>query len=165
MTRSNRPKTYGTIVDARAGDPWAPAMSGAAQPAAGDPLQLVPAESLFCVRDQQTEYDDGPGGPVPHRHLAPFGVSMLVQSQLAQLLGSPEPERGQHVRRLRRVRAAARRRQPDPSRVGILVPVSDYQKFAKGNPNVTPPDAQGLSASAPRASRCSSPPTSAAMPW
>ena len=34
---------------------------------------------------------------------------------------------------------------PDPSRVGILVPISDYQKFAKGNPNVAAPDAAGLS--------------------
>ncbi len=117
---------------------------GAAQPAASDPLQLVPAESLFCVRINKLNMTMGQMDQFL-TGLAPFGVSMLVQSQIAQLLGSPDPNGVIMSGDFALFGPLPGGDAPDPSRIGILVPVSDYQKFAKGNPNVTAPDAGGLS--------------------
>ncbi len=117
---------------------------GAAQPAASDPLQLVPAESLFCVRINKLNATMGQMDQFL-TGLAPFGVSMLVQSQLAQMLGSPDPNGLNMSGDFAVFGPLPGGDSPDPSRIGILVPVSDYQKFAKGNPNVTAPDASGLS--------------------
>lgn len=117
---------------------------GAAQPAASDPLQLVPAESLFCVRINKLNATMGQMDQFL-MGLAPFGVSMLVQSQLAQMLGSPDPSGVNMSGDFALFGPLPGGDSPAPSRIGILVPVSDYQKFAKGNPNVTAPDARGLS--------------------
>lgn len=117
---------------------------GAAQSAASDPLQLVPAESLFCVRINRLNATMGQIDQFL-TGLAPFGVSMLVQSQLAQMLGSPDPNGINMAGDLAVFGPLPGGDSPDPSRIGVLVPVSDYQKFAKGNPNVTAPDAAGLS--------------------
>jgi hypothetical protein len=117
---------------------------GAAQSAANDPLQLVPGESLFCVRINKLNTTMGQMDQFL-TGLAPFGVSMIVQGQLAQMLGSPDPNGVNMTGDFAVFGPLPGGDSPDPSRVGILVPVSDYQKFAKGNPNVTAPDAAGLS--------------------
>jgi hypothetical protein len=121
---------------------------GAAQSAANDPLQLVPAESLFCVRINKLNMTLGQVDQFLSG-LSPFPVSMLVQGQLGQLLGSPDPNGILMSGDFAVFGPLPGGDAPDPSRVGILVPVSDYQKFAKGNPNVTAPDASGISSIGP----------------
>ncbi|MGE5295727.1 MAG: hypothetical protein ACM3VT_12940 [Solirubrobacterales bacterium] len=117
---------------------------GAAQSAASDPLQLVPAESLFCVRINKLNASLGQVDQFL-AGLLPFNASMLVQSQLAQMLGTPDPNGVVMNGDFALFGPLPGGDTPDPSRIGILVPVSNYQKFAKGNPNVTAPDASGLS--------------------
>ncbi|HON91743.1 MAG TPA: hypothetical protein PKZ07_09290 [Sedimentisphaerales bacterium] len=116
----------------------------AAQSAANDPLQLVPAESLFCVRINKFNTTMGQLDQFL-TGLAPFGVSMLAQMQLAQLLGGPEPSGVNMSGDFALFGPLPGGDAPNPARVGILVPMSDYQTFAKNNPNVTAPDAAGLS--------------------
>lgn len=116
----------------------------AAQSAANDPLQLVPAESLFCVRINKLNTTMGQLDQFL-TGLAPVGVSMLAQMQLAQLLGGPEPSGVNMSGDFALFGPLPGGDAPNPTRIGILVPMSDYQAFAKGNPNVAAPDAAGLS--------------------
>ncbi|MEN6578873.1 MAG: hypothetical protein ABFD90_21195 [Phycisphaerales bacterium] len=123
---------------------FAAGVSDAAQSAANDPLQLVPAESLFCVRinklsETLTQVDQFLMG------VSPFGASMMVMGQVATMLGGAEPNGLDMSGTFAAFGPLPGGEGPDPSRVGILVPVSDYQKFVTGNPNVTKPDAQGIS--------------------
>ncbi len=116
----------------------------AAEPAAGDPLQLVPAESLFCVRignlnttmGQLDQFLTG---------VAPVGISMPVRSKLGQLLGSPEAKGVNMSGSFTLFGPLPGGEGMSPARIGLLIPVSDYQQFVEGNPNVTAPDAQGIS--------------------
>ncbi len=142
MNRSNhRNKTF--LSWALAIVLLAPSVGGAAQSTSADPLQLVPAESLFCVRinkfsDTLAQMDQFLTG------VSPLGVSMMVMGQMSMLLGEQPngidmsgsfvafgPLPGGDV--------------PDPTRIGVLVPISDYQKFVADNRNVAQPDAQGIS--------------------
>ncbi|MEN6427772.1 MAG: hypothetical protein ABFE13_20655 [Phycisphaerales bacterium] len=123
---------------------FAAGVGDAAQSAASDPLQLVPAESLFCVRinklsETLTQVDQFLMG------VSPFGASMMVMSQVATMLGGAEPNGLDMSGSFAAFGPLPGGEGPDPSRVGVLVPVSDYQKFVTGNPNVTKPDAQGIS--------------------
>lgn len=108
---------------------------------ADDALKMVPSGSLFCVRINNL---DNALGQVDLflTGLAPMQVSGLVKMQLAQMLGtqgintagsftvfSPLPGGGG----------------PDPTRFGILIPVTDYGQFVSGNPNVSAADAMGIS--------------------
>ncbi|MBP7053083.1 MAG: hypothetical protein KBE65_18920 [Phycisphaerae bacterium] len=119
-------------------------VGNAAQSASGDPLQLVPAESLFCVRINNVngtlaQMDQFLMG------LSPFGVSMMAMGQISMLLGGQEPNGIDMAGSFAVFGPLPGGEGPDPSRVGVLVPVSDYQKFVTGNPNVAKPDAQGIS--------------------
>jgi hypothetical protein len=120
------------------------AESGAAQPqAAGDPLQIVPADALFCVRisdlnDTLAQVDQFLTG------ISPVGLSMPVRSQLGQLLGSPEPSGINMSGNFAAFGLLPGGEAPEPSRFGVLIPISDYQQFLQ-NPNVAPPDPQGIS--------------------
>lgn len=113
-----------------------------ASPAA-DPMTMVPSESLFCVRVNNL---DGALGQVDMflTGLLPFGVSMPVKAQLAQFLGSPQPQ-GVNMAGGFVLFGPLPGGDPDPSRIGLLVPVSNYQQFVSGNPNVGQPNAQGIS--------------------
>ena len=147
MTRSNRQKR--TVLLWMLGLVFLGAgVSSAAQPAAGDPLQFVPAESLFCIKINNLNATLGQVDQFL-TGISPFGLSMLVQSQFAQVLGSPEPNAVNMSGSFAVFGPLPGGDSPNPGRVGILVPVSDYQKFAKSNPNVTPPDAQGISSIGP----------------
>jgi len=143
MTLSNRTRNVVLLCAV-----WLAVLAGdamvAAQPAATDPLQLVPAESLFCVRINKLNATMGQVDQFL-TGLSPFGLSMIVQGQLAQLLGSPDPNGVVMGGDFALFGPLPGGDSPDPTRIGILVPISDYQKFAKGNPNVTAPDAAGLS--------------------
>lgn len=126
------------------------AIASPATAASGDPLTMVPADSLFCVRINNLDGTLGQidmflSGLMP----MPMGVSMPVKAQLAQFLGSTQPQgidtSGGFV-----VFGPLPGGDPDPSRIGLLVPVSNYQQFVSGNPNVGQPDGQGFSQIGPQ---------------
>ncbi|MHC4659688.1 MAG: C10 family peptidase [Planctomycetota bacterium] len=121
------------------------------EPATDELLRAIPAESLFCIRINNFEYtlsqvDQFLAGVSP----LPIGLSVLVRQELAGLLGSPQPSGidmagsfaffatiidGQYM-------------QADPMQnayMVLLVPVGDYEQFVRDNPNVRPPDEQGIS--------------------
>ncbi len=113
-------------------------------------LQILPAESLFCVRvnnlDQTlSTIDQFLVGVNP----TPMTVSMLVRMQFAKILGSPELN-GVNMGgsfALFGVTAIGKSPGPKPSDmfIGALVPITDYKQFIDGNPNLSPPDANGVS--------------------
>jgi hypothetical protein len=125
---------------------WGVALAegGAAQPpGAGDPLRIVPADALFCVQitnlnDTLAQVDQFLTG------VSPVGASMPVRSQLGQLLGTAEPTGINMSGNFAAFGFLPGGEGPNPSRIGVLVPVSDYQQFLK-NPNVAAPNAQGIS--------------------
>ena len=116
----------------------------------GELLGILPAESLFCVRvnnlDQTlSSMDQFLVGISP----APMTVSMLVRGQLAKVLGSAELN-GVNMGgsfALFGVTSAGKPPGPKPSDmfIGALVPITDYKQFIDGNPNLSPPDANGVS--------------------
>ena len=113
-------------------------------------LQILPAESLFCVRvnnlDQTlSSMDQFLAGILPQSS----EVSMLVRMQFAKILGSPElngVNMGGNFA-LFGVTAIGKSPGPKPSDmfIGALVPITDYKQFIEGNPNLSPPDANGVS--------------------
>ncbi|HIJ51629.1 MAG TPA: hypothetical protein HPP66_00565 [Planctomycetes bacterium] len=117
----------------------------------GDELgQILPAESLFCVRVNNFDYTFGMvdqflTGVSP----MPMGVSMLVRMQFAKMLGSPELN-GVNMEgsfSIFGVTAIGKSPGPKPSDmfIGVLIPITDYKQFIDGNPNLSPPDAEGVS--------------------
>jgi hypothetical protein len=129
---------------------FALAMAGLAVPhpaaAAGDPMDMVPANSLFCVRINGL---DNALGQVDLflAGLAPMQISMLAKMQLGQVLGNPQ---------LAGVDTAGSIAifgplpgSPDPTRIGVLIPTTSYQQFVSGNPGVTEPDPNGVSTIGP----------------
>jgi hypothetical protein len=113
-------------------------------PAAEDPLKLIPADSMFCVRIND------PNGLLGQTDLfltglSPMSISMLAKAQLGQLLGNPEPA-GLNMSGSFALFGPL----TDGNNVGIggvalLIPVTDYSRFISGNPNVKPPNDQGIS--------------------
>jgi len=130
---------------------WAAAVvvcAGVVTPTLADPMQIVPAESLFCVRLNNV---DRVLGKVDQflAGIAPISVSMLARSQLGQLLGGIEAQGIDMAGDIAVFGPLPGGTTPDPTRIGVLVRVSDYQKLVEGNPNVAAPDAQGISAIGP----------------
>ena len=119
--------------------------AGAAESAANDPMQIVPAEALFCVRINDLNATLGRVDQFL-TGIFPFGISMPVRGQLGQILGGPEPKGIDMSGDFAVFGPLPGGDAPNPGRIGILVPVSDYQQFVSGNPNVAAPDAQGISA-------------------
>ncbi|RPJ33587.1 MAG: hypothetical protein EHM35_10400, partial [Planctomycetaceae bacterium] len=119
------------------------------QPASGDPISVIPADSLFCVRINNLT---GTMGKIDQflTGISPIGVSMIVPDQLAKFLGSTEPKGINMSGSFAIFGPLPGGDKPDIKRFGLLVPMSDYKQFTEGNPNVTPPDAQGLSAIGPK---------------
>ncbi len=123
-------------------------LASAGSVASGDPLKMVPADSLFCVRINNL---DGALGQIDTflSGLFPIGVSMPVKAQLAQFLGSDQPEgidmAGGFV-----LFGPLPGAGPDPSRIGLLVPVRNYQQFVSGNANIGQPDGRGISKIGPQ---------------
>jgi len=123
-------------------------VAGAAEAAAHDPMRIVPADSLFCVRINKLNTTLG----LVDQFLtgvSPMGISMPVRSQLGGLLGSPEPAGLNMSGDFAVFGPLPGGEEPDLKRFGVLVPVTDYQQFLS-NPNVTPPDAQGISRIGPQ---------------
>ncbi len=114
-------------------------------PASTDPLSVIPADSLFCLRINKVsttlgQVDQFLTGVSP----VPMSVSLLAPMQLGKLLGSAEPKGINMAGDFAVFGLLPGGEQPNPSQIGVLVPVTDYDQFAKGNPNVAPPDAQGI---------------------
>lgn len=110
--------------------------------AATDPATLVPKDCLFCVKINSL---DNALGQVDMflTGLFPMGVSMMAKMQMGQFLGGGQPQgvdtAGQFAI------FAPLPGSPDPTALGVLVPVSSYATFVSGNPNVSAADAQGIS--------------------
>lgn len=107
-------------------------------------LSLIPADSLFAVRLNNFDYtlnqlDAYLAGVSP----IPMGLSMMARMQFAQLLGSPELK-GINTAGSFAAYGVAKPGQSEPV-IKVLVPVSNYDEFVSGNPNVTEPDASGIS--------------------
>jgi len=113
-------------------------------------LQILPAESLFCVRVNNLDSflsltDQFLAGILPQSS----EVSMLVRMQFAKILGNPELN-GVNMGgsfALFGVTPAGKPPGPKPSDIfiGVLVPITNYKQFIDGNPNLSPPDANGVS--------------------
>jgi len=116
-----------------------------AQPASADPIAAVPADSLFCIRINNLT---GTMGKIDQflTGVSPIGVSMIVPMQLSNLLGGAEPAGINMAGSFAIFGPLPGGDTPDLSRIGVLVPMSDYKQFTQGNPNVVPPDAQGIAA-------------------
>ncbi|HUW19459.1 MAG TPA: hypothetical protein VMW16_09165 [Sedimentisphaerales bacterium] len=129
--------------------------SGLLKETAGDArdqlLQIIPAESLFCLRVNNFDYtlsqiDQFLAGVSP----LPMGVSMLARTQLAKLLGSPQLN-GVNTGRAFAVFGTTAGGQSAQTGaipgifIAALLPVTDYERFIAGNPNCAEPDAQGIS--------------------
>ncbi len=123
--------------------------AGGPQAASSDPISVIPADSMFCVRinnlaGTMARIDQFLMG------VSPIGVSMIVPMQLSKFLGSTEPKGINMSGSFAIFGPLPGGEKPDIKRFGLLVPMSDYKQFTEGNPNVTPPDAQGLSAIGPK---------------
>ncbi len=115
---------------------------GATQPVTTDPLRIIPADALFCVRLNRlsttlTQMDQFLTG------VSPVGLSMPVQAKLGALLGAPQPAGVNMAGDFAVFGPLPGGERPDLKRVGVLVPLSNLQQFLT-NPNVTKPDAQGI---------------------
>jgi len=109
-------------------------------------LAMTPAESLFCIRVNNLDYTLGQidqflTGVSP----VPLATSAMVRMKLAEFLGSPDVN-GVNMSGSFTISGTI---DPDGSLgddfVSLLVPVTDYQKLVSENPNVTQPDANGVS--------------------
>jgi hypothetical protein len=105
-------------------------------------MKIVPADALFCLRINKlttslAQVDQFLTG------LSPFGVSMPVRSQLGQFLGAPEPAGIDMAGDIAVFGPLPGGEKPDLKRLGVLIPLSDFQQFLT-NPNVAKPDAQGI---------------------
>jgi hypothetical protein len=126
---------------------------GTAHPAqAADPMDMVPDNALFCVRINNPDTALGQvdlflTGLSP----MPISVSMLAKGQLAQMLGNPQSPQPAGLNMSGAfVVFGPLPGVPDPSRVGILIPVTNYDQFVAGNANVSEPNAAGISKIGPQ---------------
>jgi len=113
----------------------------AAQPA-NDPMRIIPADALFCLRINKLATSLGQVDQFL-TGISPIGLSMPVQAQLGKLLGAPQPAGLNMTGDFAVFGPLPGGEKPDPKRVGVLVPISDFQQFLT-NPNVVKPDAQGI---------------------
>ncbi len=114
----------------------------AAQPPTSDPTRIIPADALFCLRVNKLATSLGQVDQFL-TGISPMGLSMPVQAQLGQLLGAPQPAGINMTGDFVVFGPLPGGEKPDPKRVGVLVPISDFQQFLT-NPNVVKPDAQGI---------------------
>jgi hypothetical protein len=122
-----------------------PAPAPMPKPAGDSLLEMVPAESLFCVRINSFDFtlsqiDQFLAGAAP----IPMMTSMLVRMQLAQVLGSPQLA-GVNMGGDFVIFVPIPSRDVDPDSVGILIPITNYEQFVTGNANVSKPDENGIS--------------------
>jgi len=118
----------------------------AAQTPTSDPARIIPADALFCLRLNKLATSLGQVDQFLTGLLPPgtqFNMAMMVQGGLGQLLGAPQPAGLNMAGDFAVFGPLPGGEKPDAKRVGILVPISDFQQFLT-NPNVVKPDAQGI---------------------
>jgi hypothetical protein len=115
---------------------------GAAQPPANDPMRIIPADALFCIRINKLATSLGQVDQFL-TGISPQGLSMPVQAGLAKVLGAPQPAGVNMTGDFAVFGPLPGGEKPDMKRVGVLVPISDFSQFLT-NPNVVKPDAQGI---------------------
>jgi len=137
---------------APAGDQGTPAGGqGSARPIDDELLKMVPAESMFCIRANNFEYtvhtiDQFLAGASP----SPMAASVLVRTQFAKVLGSPELK-GVNMNgsfAIFGMTVAGEPTETNPASnvfLGGLVPVTDYKQFISDNPNCGQPDETAVS--------------------
>ncbi|MCF7973721.1 MAG: hypothetical protein K9N55_07890 [Phycisphaerae bacterium] len=129
---------------------------------AQDVLDWIPAESLAVVRVNQL---DNTLGQVDKflTGISPMGVAMPIHAQLGQALGSTELNgvdmNGSFALFAVAPEASTQEGGLPPVYPGVLIPVSDYDKFISGNVNLGAPDDHGVSAVSGPGSR------SGGTPW
>ncbi|MHC4518756.1 MAG: hypothetical protein ACYTAS_09230, partial [Planctomycetota bacterium] len=75
-----------------------------------------------------------------------------VKGQLGEVLGNPQPAGLSTSGTFTVFSPMPGGPGPDPTRIGLLIPVSDYQQFVSDNPNVSDPDGNGISQIGPAGS-------------
>jgi hypothetical protein len=118
----------------------------AAEPKDDKLLALIPAESLFCIRINNLDYTLGQidqflAGVSP----VPLATSAMVRMHLAQVLGSPELNGVNMSGNFAIFGNVNHGESIGNDFISVLVPVTDYQKLVGENPNITQPDANGVS--------------------
>lgn len=109
-------------------------------------LQMIPADSLFCIRVNNLDYtlrqiDQFLAGISP----VPLVTSATVRMKLAQVLGSPDANGVNMNGSFALFGMLSQGESVGDDFLSMLVPVTDYKKFISENPNVSPPDANGVS--------------------
>jgi hypothetical protein len=114
-----------------------------AQPASTNPLAMVSADSVFYMQINDLT---GTLGKLDQflSGVSPVNISFLLPMQLARFLGGAEAKGINLSGKFAVFGPLPGGNKPAPEGIGILVPVSDYLQFTQGNPNVGPPDAQGI---------------------
>lgn len=120
------------------------AAASSAQPAGDKLLQMIPAESLFCVRVNNL---DGTLAQIDEflTGLAPINVSTQVRMQFGKLLGSPELKGLNMNGSFVAFGTIAADEPVGDDLISVLIPVTDYKQFVSGNPNLARPDGNGVS--------------------
>jgi hypothetical protein len=134
-------------IEAAGAEDTTSAYSGGPTEQAGDQLlQLVPAESLFCLLVNNFDYAFGTldqflAGASP----LPAGTSLAARMQLAGALGDPALS---GINTAGNFGVFALPMQDAPTEdmfVAALLPVPDFAKFVSDNANCSQPDANGIS--------------------
>ena len=123
----------------------------AQNPASNQILQMVPGDSIFCIRINNidltlNQIDQFLAGASP----MPMGSSMLVRMQLAGLLGNPQLN-GLDMSGCFVMFGSLLPGEPNETNpisnifVGILAPVTDYKQLIDNSPNCTQPDDKDIS--------------------
>ncbi len=123
-----------------------PGPLGAAETPKDQLLDMVPAQSLFCIRlnnldSTLTTIDQFAMGISP----IPMALTTLVRGQLATILGNPELKGVNTAGDFALFAALNEGETPGQQIITIAIPVTDYALFVSGNPNVGEPDANGVS--------------------
>ena len=107
---------------------------------------MIPPQTLFCIRVNKldttlTTVDQFAMGISP----VPMGLTTLVRGKLATILGSPELKGVDTAGSFALFGVLNEGDKPGQDLFTIAVPVTDYEAFVSGNPNVGEPDANGVS--------------------
>ncbi|MFC1677748.1 hypothetical protein ACFL3G_11895 [Planctomycetota bacterium] len=108
-------------------------------------LKMVPADSHYCVRVNNFDFtlsklDQYLAGVSP----VPMGTQMLVRMQLAKILGSPQLT-GLNMSGSFIGFGKTPAGQTTAPTFNILVPITNYNEFVSGNPNISEPKDNGAS--------------------
>lgn len=118
----------------------------AAEPKADKLLSLIPADSMFCVRLNNLDYtlgriDQFLAGVSP----MPIATSAMVRMQLAEILGTPDVNGVNMNGSFALFGMLSQGESVGDDFLSMIIPVTNYKKLVSENPNISPPDANGVS--------------------